>query len=274
MKKRIISLAVALLLLAASAHAAGMSSAEADFIDRLSRAEGGSIQEAQEYIDEMTRLEGVLSDETVSNYLEYLWIISDTLTDEYWDDYEFGELLPPEWVVSARFGEGGVSFGPNYAAIYDILGGKLSDAYNQYFSLTAKYLTGYLVDDMALMISWDDLAQWLIDWSAFEAEYPDFVDIDEVWGNLRFGMYLYAGCFNLDNTPMIDFSKNTLTPEVRSSYEKFLADPASESCIYYDEIKALYGLWRDNNFVCSAEVQDHIESIDAFLYEDFDDDDD
>jgi predicted secreted protein len=188
------------------------------------------------------------------------------LIDEYWDDDAFAENLGDNDLISPRYGEGGIGYGANYGSVRAAVGGRLSEAYDRYLELCETYFSGYMVDDMALMISWDDLAQFLIDWSVFRISYPRFIEIDTVDSVIRFGLYLYAGCYNLDNTPVIEYD-NTLSPEVKASYEKFLSNPASGDVLYCDDIERLYEVWTVNNFEYTQDVQDFIEELEAKLYD-------
>ena len=224
------------------------------------------LAEAQHLLDELLSCDGTLPDAAVSEFMDALAGISDSLCDDYWDDDAFVEKLGDDSLISPRYGEGGVGYGVNYGAVRAALGGRLSEAYDRYFELSETYFSAYLVDDMALMLSWDDLAQLLIDLSVFRISYPRFIEIDSVDDDIRFGLYLYAGCFNLDNTPVIDYD-NTLSPEVTASYEKFLSNPASGDVLYYDDIERLYEVWKAREFTYTQDVQDFIEELEAKLYE-------
>jgi len=238
----------------------------AAYAEKLDAAPGTSLDEAQTLLGELLSCDGTLPDAAISGYMDFLYRISASLLDDYWDDDAFAENLGDNSLISPRYGEGGIGYGANYGAVRAALGDRLSEAYGRFFELSETYFSGYLVDDMALMISWDGLAQFLIDWSVFRISYPRFIEIDSVDGDIRFGLYLYAGCFNLDNTPVIYYD-DTLSPNVKASYEKFLNDPASGDVLYYGDIEELYEVWKANSFMYTQDVQDFIAELEAKLYE-------
>lgn len=271
MKKTFVALLLFLLFVAFYALTAIPSFAEStdaftvSYDKKLNAATGKSPDEARTLLDELLSCDGTIPDAAVSGYMNFLGKILSSLSDNYWDDEEYAESLRNNDPISPRYGEGGIGYGANYGAIHTALGGRLSEAYDRYFEIMETYLTGYLVDDMALMISWDDLAQYLVDLSVFRICYPRFIEIDSLDDDLRFGFYLYAGCFNLDNTPVVDYD-NTLSPDVKASYEKFLNDPASGDVLFYKNIEMLYQVWKDNNFVYTLDVQNYIAELEAKLY--------
>ena len=262
----LLALAVYCVLSAMPVSAESPDAFAASYLEKLNAAPGESLDEAQALLDALLSYDGTLPDAAVSDYMDFLYRISNSLCDDHWEDAAFAENLGDSHLISPRYGEGGIGYGANYGAVHAALGDRLSEAYDRYFEIRETYFSGYLVDDMALMISWDDLAQFLVDWSVFRISYPRFVEIDSVDGDLRFAMYLYAGCFNLDNTPVID-DDDALSPEVKASYEKFLNDPASGDVLYRDDIENLYELWRVNSFTFTQDVQDFIEELEAKLYE-------
>lgn len=215
--------------------------------------------------------DGRLLDADVQKFMKFVDQVCDYLCNEYWDDATVYGILQEDSLISVREGESGIGYGPNYAAIHTVLNGKLSKAYDTYLRHMTEYLSRYLIDDMALMLSWDQLAQLLVDWSVFLKDYPDFIAVDSVNSNLRYGLYLYAGCFNLDNTPVIAYDAaleiEMLEESVKASYEKFLSNPANEVCVYYADIEALYKTWERNNFEYTQEVKDFIDGLDAKLHD-------
>ncbi|MCL2146345.1 MAG: zinc-ribbon domain-containing protein [Synergistaceae bacterium] len=238
---------------------------EAAYIKMIENAPGETVEETEVFMADLLTYRGILPDSAVSSFISLVNRVADHLSEVYWNDDAFYEKLRGNSFISARLGEGGIGYGVNYTAINVALTGRLSPAYNRYLGMTEQYLSNYLVDDMALMISWDDLAQWIVDLSSLMEDFPDFIENEAVNGDLRFALYLFAGCFNLDNTPVIDYN-DQLSPEVKASYEKFLANPESKACGYYDDIETLYNLWDSNNFRVSKDVSDFIKELEERLY--------
>ena len=221
--KRAVSFFLSLILLAPCALSAVPALAEATdaaiaaYLQGLNAAPGRSLDEARSMLEALLAFEGTLPDEAVSGFMTFLARIADSLCDEYWDDEAFADTLGDNDLVSTRHGEGGIGYGTNFGAARAAFGDRLSEAYELYLELAETYFSSYMVDDMALLISWDGLARFIIDWSAFRISYPRFIEIGAVDSDIEFGVYLYAGCFNLDNTPVI--YKNALSEDVRVSYE-------------------------------------------------------
>jgi len=256
------------MILASLTPAAGAGDPDAfvaAYQKKISQAKGVAADETVALLADLLSYDGILPDEAVYSYLDFVKDVCIYLEDEHWSDPGVYESLREDSIISVREGEGGVGYWLNYIAIRAALGGKLSAAYDTFLALMGQYLSGYLIDDMALMISWDELAQFLVDWSVFQQNYPDFVEIESVASDLRFGLYLYAGCFNLDNTPVI-LHDIMLAQEVQESYAKFLGDPKNSACVYYSEIEALFAVWQDNEFVYTQAVKDFIHELDVQLY--------
>jgi len=268
--KRTVSLFLSLILLVTCALAAVPALAEASdaavaaYLQELNAAPGKSLDEARFMLDALLAFEGTLPDEAVSGFMTFLARIVDALCDEYWDDEAFADALGDNDLVSTRHGEGGIGYGTNFGAARAAFGGRLSEAYEMYLELAEKHFASYMVDDMALLTSWDGLAQFIIDWSAFRISYPRFIEIGAVDSDIEFGVYLYAGCFNLDNTPVI--YNNALSEDVRASYEWFLNAPGSGDVLYYDDIAELYEVWKANGFKYTKAVQKCIKDIEIKLY--------
>jgi len=160
-----------------------------------------------------------------------------------------------------------IGYGTNYTAIHAALSGKLSDAYESYLKLREKYDSAYWVSDGALGMSWDDLAQMLIDWSGFQKSYPDFVDRASVNDTLESALRLYTGYLNLDNTRVIQMNYSrtaaTLAQDVKASYEKFLGDPQNKVCVSYNVIDTLYQTWKASQFQYTQAVKDFYTALGA-----------
>ena len=231
---------------------------------KLNTAPGTSLDEAQAFLDELLAFDGTLPDAAVSAYFGFIARISDALWDDHYDDDAFAESLGVDSIISPRYGEGGIGYALNYGATRAALTGRLSDAFEDYLTIMAKYFVGYIVDDMALMLTWDELAQLLVELSVFRISYPRFDLIATVDSDIEFCVLLYAGCYNLDNTPVIYYD-DTLNAEVKASYEKFLSDPASGDVLYYDDIALLYDIWKANDFKCNDAVRAAISALENKL---------
>ncbi|MCL2121916.1 MAG: hypothetical protein FWH28_06660 [Clostridiales bacterium] len=215
------------------------------------------LEEIQNRLDLLLATEGVLRDAAVNTFLETL----ESTTLEYlnvnaFNDPECYELLTENDFISQRNTAGGVGYGPNYAALHTALSGRLTAAYDAFLSFQVKYHSDYIVNDRRLRLSWNEVAQYLIDWCSIRARYPVFPYADEV--SHTYLESIYTGGILLDNTPFV--VENQLAQELRDSYESFLADTTNRNCSSYAYIEALYLVWRENAFEYTTFVSSFIEN--------------
>jgi hypothetical protein len=250
------------------------------------------LAELQTRCDELIAGQGVLPDKTVHQMLRLVRETATYLNENYflsefywgdWDDwyewYIFAVDQYPKWqedkFISLRGdGEGGFGYGLNYSAIHAGLQGRLSEAYDKYLVLMAEYHSEYWAGDAALGIAWGEIAQYLIDWSAFKAKYTSFIEGDDIDENLRVALYVYSGCiipdyYTIDSRVDPNSGEYKIMPDpyILSSYEQFLNNPANKACPYYEDIAALYKTWQDNQFEYTQDVKDFLDSLRAKLGE-------
>ena len=236
------------------------------FVSEPNEASYKSLEDIQALLNDLLASSGTLTDEAVSDFIAFVAEAGYYLFDDHWNDHVFAEGLGEDSLISPRFSESGIGYDVHYSALRARLQGRLSEAYDRYLTLCEKYFSAYIVDDLALMMTWEDMAHFLIDWSVFRTSYPRFLKAEIVDDDIRFGLFLYAGCFDLVNTPVID--ENRLSPDVKASYEMFLSHPSSGDCLYYDDIAHLYDMWKTNDFMYTEQVQAAIKALEIMLYGD------
>ena len=215
------------------------------------------LEEIQNRLDLLLATEGVLRDAAVHTFLESIGSTTlEYLNVNAFNDPECYEVLKENDFISTRYSAGGVGYGPNYAALHAALRGRLTAAYDAFLAFLTKYHSSYIVNDRRLQLSWDELAQYLIDWCGFTARYPVFPYTEEV--SHTYIESLYTGGIPLDNTPFV--VEGRLAQELRDSYESFLADTTNRNCSSYAYIEALYLVWRENDFEYTSYVSSFIES--------------
>lgn len=254
----------------------------AAYQEKLKNMRDTSFRDAKTAISDLTEFEGILPDEAVKVYLDFLgenmgdWFNKEMgpnynienssyeIEQDYYDKAKASEFNEKYYVYIRYEGEGYFGFTRNYKTIHNALKDKLSDAFDSYLELCSKYYLECAQYDAALVITWDELAEELVAWSIFKKDYPNFIDIERVDWALSYGMFVY--CFGMDNTPTLDgyWSDNRETilyDEIRVSYEKFLNNPENKVCIYYEDINKLYNAWKDANFKADKKVEDILEKI-------------
>ena len=257
--KRFFSTFLIMAMLAAVLIGCGNKDFDTDaYKEKLNNILWSSIEDTEFAISDLIAYDGVLPDEAAYAFLEVVNTVGYSLDNAMLaDDFVKPELNENSY-ISPRYSESLELYGTNYIAIHKALSGKLSEAFEDYLRLMTKYNSSYMIDDSALQITWDELAQFLIDWSNFEIKYPEFFPM-EIEGALDFGFMLYSGQATLDNTPLIVDDK--LSPEVQASYEGFLAYPENEICAYYTNIKILYEMWKTNDFKYTEQVKEVINLL-------------
>ncbi len=127
---------------------------------------------------------------------------------------------------------------PYYVLNYSYLANKyepyISQTYRDWLIFQGK--TVHIVEDAGLTVTPDKLREYIIYLEKFTKKNPDFVALEDV-KNMNFAfvnMYL-AG---LDNTPVFDWASNTMNPEFKASYEKFLKSNTDSQ--YYPTVKIMY----------------------------------
>jgi len=98
--------------------------------------------------------------------------------------------------------------------------GALTPAMQRYVGLRAREQATRFSEDARLQISWDELAGRAVRWEQFTDSYPDFSwkDAPRFWYNTYLSTYLTG----MDNSTIFSDS-GTLEPEVRTSYERLVA---------------------------------------------------
>jgi len=126
-----------------------------------------------------------------------------------------------------------------------------------------EYRAGHdFIEDFTLMVSLDQLAEMIVDWENYVAIYPDAINIDDITLNNDFYIKIYIGSIQIENSGLYsvagaDENGETLyklLDEPRQSYMKFIEN-------YRDSptrplIMELYQIYKDNNFLYSAEIED------------------
>jgi hypothetical protein len=237
--------------------------------------EADTFLQAEVAIAEMLDYQGVLPDDAIAAYLYFLdahleaWYVKD-LTP--WYERFGGDLYDWQFAhycdaIATGFNEknfvyarpGYYKFSINYTTIYNALNGKISAAASSFFQLSAKYSMEALDGDGALAVSWDTLAEIMIDWSVFKKTYPGFSPMELVDNYIRGGLYCYI--FGLDNSSPYWLDDYKLKDEVRDSYEKFISDPQNKDFFFYDDIVNLYDAWKSNDFIYCDDVRAFLEEI-------------
>jgi len=206
--------------------------------------------------------EGLLQRDTPRDLEDYvlLWA-SYEWPEEFWDEM----LLAIQGRMNAGYevsGEGDTelklyrieAFGgvPYYtldnAALARALRGKLTPSGERWLELEA---LERVAADGAFAVPYDTLAQRVLLWEAFERDHAAFNQQRIVTEHLSHEifslLFLYSYLYGIEKSPVYD-EGGMLKPELRESYETFLANEKNKASAYYDGVQAAYGLWKENNW--------------------------
>jgi hypothetical protein len=118
--------------------------------------------------------------------------------------------------------EGTLIFNTDTEAFYDALPGRLSRESDEFLTLANMYpSTFFLLNDAGLIKPWDYLAGTMAAYYDYMEAWPDGVHTGAAAREFAWSYQIYIGAIRLDNTPFDN--GGSLSPELRQSYESFLA---------------------------------------------------
>lgn len=103
---------------------------------------------------------------------------------------------------------------------YNIFRTKASPSLLYYLNLQSKDLKDGFSEDGGLVITYPQLYERIEAWGLFIAAHPNHFLRKEALGDYR--MYLSALLTGMDNTPVFDYEKHTLDPEIKTLYETIM----------------------------------------------------
>ncbi|MFH1367493.1 MAG: hypothetical protein ABII64_00055 [Elusimicrobiota bacterium] len=117
-----------------------------------------------------------------------------------------------------------------------------------YINIRADEIKEGYTEGAAVIIPWDSIRKRIIRWENYAKKYPEkrIVDAANVFISEYLCMYISGNA----NSPLFDenkdFSKSTLLPAVKESYEAYLRN--NKDSMYYRVIRDLYSLLSENGF--------------------------
>jgi hypothetical protein len=236
-----------------------------NYLLQLLESEQGWMEDVDKMLKVLTEANGIVPDNAVIGFEHYLKNVATFLTvSELTQSVETQPLFKKN-----DDHEGGQYFGVNYTELKRVLGPKVSEAYSAYFEEVINEEAQDVMGDAAILVTWDELKALMLRWDRFEHKYPDFTRIQTspggIWnlysseGKAKDYLYLYLG--GSDNSPIYDYETNVLLPELRSSYEGFLADDANASFQYYESVKKAYDLWKLNEWTYSENLSSQLNDL-------------
>jgi len=147
--------------------------------------------------------------------------------------------------------------------------GFLKGDYSDFLRFQAREEKTRTAEDAALMISLDELRQRIIRYDNFAKTHPKLDETNsEIQHEIKHLMTWYL--YGTDNSPAYERqapskTEMTIKPELRESYERFLAENRDSSL--YPVISEAYGILKRHKFLFSKELDAYIKSAGvAFSY--------
>ncbi|WLR50391.1 hypothetical protein LC040_14130 [Bacillus tianshenii] len=162
----------------------------------------------------------------------------------------FAEFVQKNGLVFVENGEGMLGIAINYKWMQKQLYDELSAQINDYFAIRQNL---NVVSDGTLTISWDELADRIINLEDFMMRNPTFSKSPDL--HQYYYQFLTYYLFGIDNSPVFD-SNGKLLPEVKDSYERFMQMYDNQQTYY--TIKGYYDILQKNQFVRSKESSSYV----------------
>lgn len=167
--------------------------------------------------------------------------------------------------IRKSFSESGEFYSGSPDFLYENFYPFVSEGLKEYLRIERdemKQTSTYLLEDAALSISWDELADRILVWEGFINRFPQYLEAARAKSSIEFYLWVYTAS-TLDNTPVFMHQNKSLNPGVKASYEKLIASNNDSKCRTI--ITEYYSILKKNNFVLTNESIEYLKgkSIDV-----------
>ncbi len=179
------------------------------------------------------------------------------------EDFNKGKLKLEEkdlnkYGIRIGFSESGDFLDEKPDFIYTNFANVVSAGLKRYLEILNKEMKQtrtYVIEDMGLSISWNELADRIIAWEQFSKDFSDYPEAKDAKSKKDFCLYIYIASY-LDNTPL--FLNGKLTDDTKASYERFVTKYSNSSS--FDLIQGYYQILKENDFVLNQKAIDYLKS--------------
>lgn len=133
----------------------------------------------------------------------------------------------------------------------------LPEEHSSYILIQAQESEKVSMADAALLITWDDVAQRLINIEKFVVSFPDSSK-KETMSSIFF-RYLTSYFYGIDNSPAYDYSTYEFFPEVIESYETAIAD--FNGTVVAELVSEYLSAAENNNYILNDNVRQTAEDL-------------
>jgi hypothetical protein len=160
-----------------------------------------------------------------------LYPITETLYKYSMDDLRHPENLPDgsikdlmekynEMGLSIYMTEGMYYLEPNPNFLLGNFKTAISDELYSYLSYRSKEVDNHTYSDAAVIITWDELGERMLDWENFMAAYPDSNLLEEA--ESMYDMYRFTFLIGTNNTPAYDYPDEILNTKLHAAYGNYM----------------------------------------------------
>ncbi|MBK5252414.1 MAG: SH3 domain-containing protein [Peptostreptococcaceae bacterium] len=98
----------------------------------------------------------------------------------------------------------------------------ISDDLFDYLTYRAEEVESHTFHDAAVIITWNELGDRIVDWENFLSKYPDSPYRDDA--KSMYDVYLYTFLIGADNTPAYEYPTEILDPKLLESYRRYILE--------------------------------------------------
>lgn len=240
-------------------------------LKKLNYLDINSVSEAITLFKRYASDEKKLNDELFDLFIAYIYAMRDYYYDDqkqesYTSSYSQDDYIKNGFMFLENEGIEELEVDPTflYNTFIPYLTEGLNDL-NYIYSAEQKQAghTFYMMD-MALWISWDQIAERLIMREEYYRKYKD-TDFKERAIELKEFNDVYLRIYTceaiIDNTPPYEYPDYRLYQEIVNSYKKFMKEHNDSE--YYQTIKKIYEVFEQNDFIYNEEIMNEVY-IDTF----------
>ncbi len=225
-----------------------------------------SVSEAINLFKKYASNEKKINDELFDLFEIYIcamrdFYYDDQIQEEYTTDNSKEDYIRNGFMFLANEGVEELEVDPTF--LYNIFKPYLSEGLNDlnYIYSEEQKQVGdtYYIMDMALRISWDQLAERIIMREEYYKKYKDTDFNEQAIGLKEFNdvyLRIYTCEAIIDNTPPYEYPDNRLEEELLNSYKEFMHEHRDSE--YYHTVKKIYEVFKQNGFCYNNEVMNDV----------------
>ncbi len=136
----------------------------------------------------------------------------------------------------------------------------ISDDLFDYLTYRAEEVESHTFHDAAVIITWNELADRIIDWENFLSAYPDSQYIEDA--KSMYDVYLYTFLIGANNTPAYEYPTEILDPKLLESYKRYISEFPQSS--FTPVLEDLLVLLEEESYEKTEKIQEFLNPYDPW----------